>query len=304
MCAVERSEIKRNLSEKTSEELIQIWTMNNRDEYSTMGFEVIKEILTERGATLPAQNPYHPPGKYRKVRLPALNKRAYGVYRGTGSLLLEDGGIRVKGKHVYSLGVRWGIGIAIAVISVVITGGALMLGIIPIYLLVEYVFLKKEEITVPWDKIQNFGVDPRRKLVGVTFDGPPATSPIMYVSDEWNDIALKLRERIPGKEKEVTPPKVFLCECEDRQKADQVFKTLQGAGIDCWVEQPDVSKSTDIHRPRIMVANQQLRQAEKILSPDDFKAPVCPKCGANDPVLEAVEPENLWRCESCGAKWT
>lgn len=200
MSAVERSEIKRNLSGKTTEELVQIWTMNNRGEYTTTAFEVVWELLSERNAMIPAQNPYHPPGKYRKVRIPPLSKRTYGVYRGAGTLLLEDGGIRISGKHVLALGARWGIGIGLAVASAILTAGALILGFIPIYLLVEYVFLKKEELTVPWDKISGFAVDPKRKCVGIAFDGPPLTSPIMYVSDEWNDIARRLRERIPGKD--------------------------------------------------------------------------------------------------------
>ena len=36
----------------------------------------------------------------------------------------------------------------------------------------------------------------------------------------------------------------------------------------------------------------------------EFEAPKCPKCGAEDPVLESVEPTNTWLCEACGKRWT
>jgi ribosomal protein L37AE/L43A len=34
-----------------------------------------------------------------------------------------------------------------------------------------------------------------------------------------------------------------------------------------------------------------------------FEAPKCPKCGAEDPVLESAEPTNSWLCEVCGKQW-
>jgi ribosomal protein L37AE/L43A len=36
----------------------------------------------------------------------------------------------------------------------------------------------------------------------------------------------------------------------------------------------------------------------------EFELPVCPKCGAGDPVLEEVDPVNSWLCEACGNQWT
>jgi ribosomal protein L37AE/L43A len=36
----------------------------------------------------------------------------------------------------------------------------------------------------------------------------------------------------------------------------------------------------------------------------DFEPPVCPKCGAEDPLLESVDPLNTWLCEICGEQWT
>jgi uncharacterized protein (DUF983 family) len=36
----------------------------------------------------------------------------------------------------------------------------------------------------------------------------------------------------------------------------------------------------------------------------EYELPVCPKCGAGDPVLEGVDPFNSWLCEACGNEWT
>jgi ribosomal protein L37AE/L43A len=66
------------------------------------------------------------------------------------------------------------------------------------------------------------------------------------------------------------------------------------------------------------VAADQLEEAVEIASrpiPQDildqsredvpeYEAPGCPKCGSQDPVLEAVDPVNTWRCEACGKQWT
>jgi ribosomal protein L37AE/L43A len=38
--------------------------------------------------------------------------------------------------------------------------------------------------------------------------------------------------------------------------------------------------------------------------PQYFEIPACPKCKAEDPTLESVEPSNNWLCESCGYTWS
>jgi tRNA(Ile2) C34 agmatinyltransferase TiaS len=70
--------------------------------------------------------------------------------------------------------------------------------------------------------------------------------------------------------------------------------------------------------PRVVVAADQLEQAREIAArpipqeiidefnapPEEYKPPVCPKCGAEDPVLESADPVNSWLCESCGEQWS
>jgi hypothetical protein len=111
--------------------------------------------------------------------------------------------------------------------------------------------------------------------------------------------------------------KTTLCECEDRKQAWQIYEVLRQAGVESWIEQPGSRYSIDISYPRVLVAADQLEEARQIaarpipqeiidLSQMDlpqFEAPKCPKCGAEDPVLESVEPANAWLCEACGAQW-
>jgi hypothetical protein len=110
--------------------------------------------------------------------------------------------------------------------------------------------------------------------------------------------------------------KTLLCECEEREQARQIQEMLRRKGIESWVEAPSVRWG--ISYPRVLVAADQLDQAREVASRpipqeivDQFKievqefvAPKCPRCGAEDPVLEGADPVNAWLCEGCGKQWT
>jgi hypothetical protein len=111
--------------------------------------------------------------------------------------------------------------------------------------------------------------------------------------------------------------KTVLCECDDREQAWQIRAVLEQAGIESWVEERGSRYVLDISNPRVLVAADQLDLAHEIVSrpiPQEildhfaeevpaFEAPKCPKCGAEDPVLESAEPTNSWLCEVCGKQW-
>jgi hypothetical protein len=73
----------------------------------------------------------------------------------------------------------------------------------------------------------------------------------------------------------------------------------------------------DMRPPRLVVGPADIEQAEQVLSrpiaaefrdpgdqAEDFYAqPVCPLCSAEEPLLDAVDPTNQWRCEACGHVW-
>jgi hypothetical protein len=113
--------------------------------------------------------------------------------------------------------------------------------------------------------------------------------------------------------------RAYLCECEDEDQVNQLSEALRRAGVESWVESPHAQiPDSAFAVSRIFVRADQIAMARAVASrpipPDiidettapgeDFRAPVCPKCGAADPLLESVEPENTWRCEACGARWS
>ena len=109
--------------------------------------------------------------------------------------------------------------------------------------------------------------------------------------------------------------KTVLCDCDTNQQAQELSATLVQAGIESWV-QP--AREFGRSYARILVAADQLDQARVIaarpIPPEiveesqaevpEFVPPSCPKCRASDPVLEAVDPANSWKCEQCGGRWT
>jgi ribosomal protein L37AE/L43A len=112
--------------------------------------------------------------------------------------------------------------------------------------------------------------------------------------------------------------KTPLCECEDREEAWQIYEVLRRAGIESWIEGPGYRDGRDLFNPRIVVAADQLEKANEIVSGpipkeiveqsklpvEEYVPPVCPSCGAEEPILESANPVNSWRCESCGKRWT
>jgi hypothetical protein len=112
--------------------------------------------------------------------------------------------------------------------------------------------------------------------------------------------------------------KTTLCECDGPEQALQIRAVLGQAGIESWVEQRGSRYALDMSNLRVLVAADQIDLAREIASrpiPQEiidqcaeeapaFETPNCPKCGAEDPVLEGADPVNTWLCEACGAQWT
>lgn len=111
--------------------------------------------------------------------------------------------------------------------------------------------------------------------------------------------------------------KTLLCECNETAEALRLSEALRRAGIESWIEAMP-KYSIGVGNPRVLVAADQLEQARAIAAQPipskiveesqtqipDFVPPSCPNCGASDPVLEAVDPANSWKCEQCGERWT
>ncbi len=125
-------------------------------------------------------------------------------------------------------------------------------------------------------------------------------------------------EKSDGEEPAEYTWKTLLCECEEREEAWQIAEVLRRAGIESWIDGPRSEDSFDVRRPQVIVAADQLEEARAVIAKpipldvidqsrvkvEDFEPPTCAKCGAEDPLLESVEPTNTWRCENCGARWS
>ncbi len=115
--------------------------------------------------------------------------------------------------------------------------------------------------------------------------------------------------------------KTPLCERDTYEEAWQLAAMLRRAGIESWPDTPGSTfgtRSVAENVVRILVAADQLEDARAVIAqripqdivdesrekPEDFVPPTCPKCGAEDPTLESVDPTNSWLCESCGAQWS
>lgn len=117
--------------------------------------------------------------------------------------------------------------------------------------------------------------------------------------------------------------KEVLCRCNDSKTAWQISEVLRRAGIETWTDIPNQYTpmiETDMEpRYRVLVASDQLEAARAILAhpipPDiiaeskaeepEYNPPVCPACGAPDPILDNADPStNFWKCELCGKEWT
>ena len=111
--------------------------------------------------------------------------------------------------------------------------------------------------------------------------------------------------------------KTVLCECDTREQAWQISQVLTQAGIESWIEAPR-QYYVDPSNPKVMVAADQLEAARQVaarpipqeiidasmIKLPEFVPPECPRCGAEDPMLESADPLNSWLCEACGAEWT
>lgn len=120
--------------------------------------------------------------------------------------------------------------------------------------------------------------------------------------------------------------KTPLCGCDSVEQAWQIREVLKRAGIESWIERPGSQNYVPwvddqmVGDLQVLVAADELDRAREIVArpipqhviddvkgmmePGEYEPPVCPKCGAADPILEDAEPTNSWLCDACGAEWT
>lgn len=125
-------------------------------------------------------------GKFVKVLVNGMRK--HGQYRGPGVLEVLDGGVMITGKHVYSLGQRWLFGLTIAIGILIVTFGMFAPGILLMYPVVEYLWLKKGDQLVPFDRIEAYNADAAKQLIAIQFRGTPWEAPVVMRTPDWKAI--------------------------------------------------------------------------------------------------------------------
>jgi hypothetical protein len=111
--------------------------------------------------------------------------KRYGAWRAGGSLILDSQGARISGLHVFPIAQRLMIVAGVEAAALILSKGRLLIGIIPLYLLVEYLWLKRDIVEVPWGSVRELAVDPRRELVALEFADDRTISPVVLRTAEW-----------------------------------------------------------------------------------------------------------------------
>jgi hypothetical protein len=176
-------------------------------------------------------------GKFRRVRVNPIQR--VGQYRGTGSFELTPEGLKISGRHVLSPGARWGIGLGLffgsLILSSAITGGSgyCAPGFIPIYFLVEYFVLKREEILVPYSEITRIGGDAKHSLVGIQFESEPFRTPAVLSSPRWKPIYLGLKQVVSVEEDSPA----------QRSKIDENSSQVEAVAFKPWSKSKLITRS-------------------------------------------------------------
>jgi hypothetical protein len=155
---------------------------------NTMKESYLKQTTSSSAGAVVAE------GRFLKKRVKPIKQ--YGQYRGNGRLEVNETGLNIIGKHVYSLGARWGFGLALVVAILVLTFGTFAPGILLIYPIVEYWWLKKEDLAIPLSAITDLATDDSKQLVAVSFEGHPWCSPVVLKSPNWKVMADKIRPHV------------------------------------------------------------------------------------------------------------
>jgi hypothetical protein len=144
-------------------------------------------------------------GIYYPKKINGLGRN--GQWRRKGFIEANHEGVRIVGHYLLSTGVRWLIIIGMMVGSAILTLGFLMIGIIPAYIIANYVTVKKGDLFIPYHSIQNFGADSFGKLIGINLATYPECTPVILYSSQWDAMYSFLRTKMP--EKDATSSIVF-----------------------------------------------------------------------------------------------
>lgn len=135
-------------------------------------------------------------GRFVRKRLRGMAKA--GQYRGRGKIEITSGGVAIQGRHVFSLGQRWTFAVLVFLGIAVLTGGAASLGAIPLYLIANYVWLKRHDQLIAFSSVEAFRAVPNERLLALQFTGTHWESPAVLRTSEWRRVYDALRHYVPN----------------------------------------------------------------------------------------------------------
>ena len=137
--------------------------------------------------------------RFRKVLIKPIKR--YGAYRGAGILRLDQSGVHVTGKHVRPMATRWLIGLGLFAVCLVLTGGKLAPGFIPLYFLLEYGLLENGNRHIPWIGVTRFTSQAPKQRIAIETNSPEKNkNPLVFSCDHWTEVLQALRKFAPGRE--------------------------------------------------------------------------------------------------------
>jgi hypothetical protein len=134
-------------------------------------------------------------GKFVKEFVRGMKK--HGQYRGEGAIEITEAGIALTGKHVFSVGQRWLFGLAVAIGITIATLGTLAPGILLMYPVVEYLWLKRGNQLITFDRVEAYNAVPEKNLIAIQFNGTRWEAPAVMKSTEWQSIYDALWSHVP-----------------------------------------------------------------------------------------------------------
>jgi DNA-directed RNA polymerase subunit RPC12/RpoP len=114
-------------------------------------------------------------------------------FRGEGRIDVEKHSLRVVGRRVYPLPIRLAFCLTVCVLlplaSAVITSFAVVPGFLLLYLLVEFIWLKRENVLIAFTDIVELETNPARRLVAIGLRNNKVLDPLAFTSTDWRRIA-------------------------------------------------------------------------------------------------------------------
>lgn len=142
-------------------------------------------------------------GDFKKRRVGTLD---YGHFRRAGSIELSEAGAHIVGRHVFSPLERTLIivGLLALDIALLFMAHIFLFGEIVVYMIVEWVWLRKADLHIPWNSVRSFAADPDRGIVAIDFEAKRWITPAALECPNWGVLYEYLQRRYASAEPPAT----------------------------------------------------------------------------------------------------